>query len=267
MTTETFCGAPNCAKPTDTGTLCPDCHHELTALVDNLPWALTQLQYAATNQTRFTISVGARSQETPLAFNPRASAELAAFAANVQLWQGRLADHQGMPVRFTNPVKAAKWLADHLTTIRTYINAGQMLDSLAYTFRSVEAVINRPPPSQYLGDCTSNENGHTCPGRMYAFPGKPEARCDTCGTTKDAEALRLTLLTDLDSRSLTAAEIATTAAYMDLPFSREQVRKKINRWHNKQRISPTGTEHGDPKFNFGTVRRLLEEDVPEKATA
>lgn len=269
MSTEgTYCGAKNCGRPAIAGVLCNDCQRDLEIHVDNLPWALEQLQNAATNQTRFTTGGGAKSTETPLMFNPFASTALASLTATVHIWQGRIADHSGQPVRFSNPIKAARWIGGHTPSTRTFINAGQMLDALIYALEHVETVINRPPSPQYLGDCASTDDrGHTCPGRMFAYPNEVEARCDTCGKEIEAAARRLTLLRELDDRHLTAAEIARMATYMGLTIDREQVRKRINQWHSRKRIEQVNSDGATAQFRFMEVRLMLEQDEEKRQTA
>jgi hypothetical protein len=268
MTTETYCGAPDCTRPTTIGVLCNDCHNELTHHIDNLPWALEQLQNAATNQTRFTTGGGAKSTETPLMFNPFASGALASLIATVQIWQGRLADHTGQPIRHPNPIKAAKWMGQNISSARTYINAGQMLDALTHAHEHVEKVINKPPQRQYLGDCADVDNsGHTCPGRMFAYPNEAEARCDTCTKEIDAATRRLELLRKMDDKIMSAAEIARIATYMGLTIDRVQVRKRINKWHSRHRITPINHDADNPTFRFLEVRLLLEQDEETRQSA
>lgn len=259
-TNDTYCGAPGCDKPTTSGVLCADCHADLIRHVGSLPWDLAQLQNAATNQVRFTTAVGAKSDETPLMFNPYASTALASLVATVHIWQGRLADHIGQPVRFPNPVKAAKWMGKNLDQIQTFINAGKMLDALADAHGHVEHTINKPPSRQFLGDCNDNEQGHVCPGRMFAYPDEIEARCDTCTREVNASDRRLELIDELDDRHLTASEIARMTTYMGLTIDREQVRKRINQWHSRKRIVSTNHDESAPQFKFQDVRLLLEQD-------
>lgn len=260
-TIETFCGATSCGRPTTSGVLCNECQADLVKHVDSLPWDLEQLQTAATNQNRFTTGGGAKSNETPLMFNPYASTALASLVATVQIWQARMADHVGQPVRFTNPLRAAKWMGQHVDQTRTYINAGQLLDALTYAHDHVEHTINKPPQRQFLGDCaTVDETGHTCPGRMYAFAEETEARCDTCGKTIDAATKREELIHELDDRKLTASEIAQLATYMGLTINREQVRKRVNQWSSRGRIIAADHVGSDPRFKFLEVRLLLEQD-------
>lgn len=265
--TDTYCGAPNCGRPSPAGTICEGCFVELSDLIERLPWALSHLRNAATNQVRFTTGGGSRSTETPLMFNPKASLELSALEATIAMWQARLADHMCTPVRFPNATQAAHWMFDHLSEAHTFIDAGKMLDSFEFSRKSIEKTLNRPPERTYLGDCTTNDEGHVCPGRMYSFPEEPEARCDLAGHTSDAAELRLKLLRGLDDRVLTASEIARMATYMGLTIDRTQVRKRINQWHSRKRIIAHDHVGDAPRFKFLEVRLMLEQDEASRQTA
>lgn len=273
--TNTICAA--CDRPVTATVLCTDCHATLQRDLDRLLWLVEQLRNSETRQVRFSRQHGSRSTESPILWNERASRQLHTIDTIVAVWQPRLADAVGDPVRYPNTVTALLWMS---TIVRerpphSWVDSGHFADAMASLCERCLPIINRPPAQQYLGDCAdardvkSDLNGPAgpdgCPGRVMGIGENPTARCDTCGTDYDAEALRLRLLLELDARWCTAAEIARLSTYLGLTMNREQVRKRINQWHRRGRIQTSDVDVDEPRFLFREVRLLLEENDDKAA--
>lgn len=106
-------------------------------------------------------------------------------------------------------------------------------------------VIDTRPARQYLGECD-------CGGPLYAELGSDTAACRDCKAEQSADLRRSALLAELEGRLCTAAEIADLSTHLGLKADREQVRKRINSWHRRGRISEVGD-----RFRFGEVWHLL----------
>lgn len=291
----TKCGS--CYKMTEVGFICPACTQTLLDALANVPEMLTQLQVAVTRQSRFSaMNSGPASGETPVTFNAAASRVSAQYVSTILEWQAKLADQMNPPrgphhtrppyrivepVRFVSPIAAAVWCWNTITDrgVASWVSAGKMVAALVKAEADASEAVDRPLPREYLGDCTLlDEDNAPCDGRVYATSGEVYGVCDTCKGHCDAEEQRLKLLVWLDERVLTAAEIARTSTYLGLTINREQVRKRINQWHHRKRltavthvdtaaelgeeIDPETADHAGhaPTFRFKDVRLLLEAD-------
>ena len=259
--TTSYCASSGCGHPVVSSMICDECTTELLKLLENVDWMLGHLRDVRTRQNRYSQpGGGGSSHEAPLMFNERAAHQMRQYVRTLQKWQARLADHLGLPVRYPRPLAAAAWMwtVIELRGIATWVDAGHMLDELAASHAACVPVIHAPPPRQFLGDCETRYDKTVCVGKIYGTPDTAEASCDTCGATWDATELRLWLLTKMDDRRLSAAEIARIATYMGLTINREQVRKRINQWHARKQIE--GDTKDNPRFRFKDVRLLLERD-------
>lgn len=256
--------AGDCGRPSPTSVLCEECWILLGDLLDQTPWMLEQLRISSIRQARLTRNVGPRSHDQPLAFHEPASRHYQRLSGIVTSHQATAADHVGQPVRHPRPSRAAEWLSDHLDRLHTWTPAGSLLAALTRAADRTEQIINRPVQPDYLGDCpggtTDDGVDIPCTGELYAQPADADAECDTCGRTFNAGAQRQRLLDWMDGRLMTAAEIAKASTFMDLTVGREHVRKMVNKWASRKRITQAGHSlEGDPTFQFAPVRRLLEE--------
>ena len=126
------------------------------------------------------------------------------------------------------------------------------VDEITSAVAHCHRLIDRPADRQYLGPCDMCDSG-----RLYARPGGTWARCDSCEAATEAEKIRVRLLTELDDRLCTAAEIARLSTYLGLQADRETVRKRINQWASRKRIEREAAFTDEPVFRFGIVWRLL----------
>lgn len=234
---ENICTSAMCDRPAGDAFLCKICmgriEHEILA---EIPWLIDELNLVVTQQTRYTSQPRGRSAETPMVFHVRASDTLGQLVTALDTTARVIADANGWATPWHDGAGASRWLMKSLTALSLHPASGEMVDGISSWFAASLWVIDRPAARQYLGDChdyDKPDSAEPCPGKVYGKAGKPDARCDTCGTTWDAQELRDHLLGRLESSILTAAEIVRLSTYLGLDIDREQVRKRINQWGSR----------------------------------
>lgn len=286
----------NCGKLTAAGLVCQRCVDQLLDVLTDVPDMLNELRLTLSRQTKITTSGGPSSSETPVVFNERASDLSIEYVRMILRWQGRLADHLNPPgtavvpyrlsepVRAINPIAAAAWMWAQIRNhgIGGWVDAATMIRRLTEVNNQVEQLIDAPVLVEFLGECElPNDDGQPCGGDVYAGPDDAYGECRRCKGLCDAQQQRLTLLTWLDERLMTAAEIARMTVWLGLRMDREQVRKRINQWHSRGRVPcvPVCLPHSlaavdvdeestaPPTFRFRDARLLLEATEHGKATA
>lgn len=264
MSESDVCTVRGCSIPSDGYFVCQSCATDMVnALIEMHDWMLDDLQSVVTRQTRYVLSGGGahgKANEMPLMFDARASEVSDEITNEIGTSARLLAESNNWPEEYNNIREAAMWLEKRPIAIRLHEGGGQIAGGVIWCKDRIEAVLDRPAPRQFLGDCTHAVEGHPCPGAIYGRPANPFARCDTCGETYDAAGLRKKLLAELDDRLASAGEIARLSTYLGLTDDREKVRKRINQWHKRGQV----TEHkvdGQTAFRFGEVydKLILEE--------
>jgi hypothetical protein len=305
----------NCGQLTDAGPVCTRCVDQLLDVLADVPEMVNELRVTLSRQTKMPAASGMTQArpgklkpgveapipgEAPVVFNERASDLSLEYARMILRWQARLADHLNPssvpgqvrppyrvsePVRFMNPIAAASWMWTQIRErgIASWADAATMVRRLVDVDKQVEELIDRPVPVEYLGECElPNEDGQPCGGDVYAGPDDAYGECRRCKGLCDAQQQRLSLLTWLDERLMTAAEIARMTVWLGLRMDRDTVRKRINQWHSRGRVPcvPVCAPHvvdaatddavdetASPTFRFRDVRLLLEATEHGKATA
>lgn len=266
--TDTTC---RCGAPTrDEASLCDKHAGELTQALAETPFLVEQLEVSRTRQ-RASGGV-ANSGETGLPWDEAASSAERALHSTLCTWV-RFCDeehvrHQSpkLDLPIDSSTAMSRWLlwrVDGLTFHELGPDAWEEITNATAEARRI--VFRKPQPKVYLGACTTIVGGEECGHAIYATKGDEKGRCvaPDCRTEFPVAESQENLLKALDGRLLTAADVATTATYMALPVTRDRIRKQINTWHKRKRLTSRGVdEKGDPTFNFGEVRKLLEETYP-----
>lgn len=267
----TICGVLGCNRPSDGWFVCADCGILASnALLDFADWLLDDLGLVVTRQTRYTQGSGGRSKSatTPLVFDDRASDHAGGVATFLDTTARMIAEDNQWDREYVDAAGAARWLEHRMSAIRLHVDGGEAVDQIVAWHFLVQRTVDRPVPRQYLGDCKAKEMVEgveiLCAGRIYGREGKPEARCDTCGTEHMADELRAGLLTELEERLVSASEAARLATYLGIPLDREQVRKRINQWAKRGRVMRHENE-GETLFRFGEIHERLVEDEALRA--
>lgn len=257
----TICEVASCDRPSDGWIVCATCGRRLAEVLSDMGWMLEELDNVITGQVRYVSQPSAKSAETPMPFDPKASDTRAYLTAEISTSVRLIEDANGWESGATTDRAAAAWLAHRVSAVRLHVAGGEIVDGIMCWWAAAQLVIDRPLQRQFLGDCAVDPDGQACGGRIYGRAGKPEARCDTCGGVYQAEALRALLLKELDDRMCTAAETARLSTYLGLTQTRDQVRKRINQWASRGQVEKHEVK-GEVAFRFGELypRLLLEEE-------
>lgn len=252
----TICEATGCDRPSDGWIICGSCGDDLVKMLSDMGWMLEELDNVISGQIRYVDQATAKSAETPMPFDPKAS-EVRSYLVNELTTAVRIIEEANQWESGASSERAAaSWLAHRVSAVRLNVAGGDIIDGITRYWTAAEWIIDRPLQRQYLGDCVTDWQGNPCGGRIYGRATKPEARCDTCGGEYQAEALRARLLRELDDRICTASEIARLSTYLGLTQNREQVRKRINQWSARGQIQKHLTE-GEMRHRFGEVHPML----------
>lgn len=264
-----------CTRPTrDAAYGCEACGDLLARSLGDVAWLDEQLEVTITRQSGIDYrrlangKGGKKDAERPLPGNWTASEARTHLKALLVSWT-RMCDEEG--VRSSDPrdglpddnlVAISRWLLWRVDGLMLHETAGDVVEEITSAVAHCHRLIDRHPERQYLGPCSACDDG-----RLYARPGGNVATCEACDTSLDAEAVRKRLLSELDDRLCTAAEIARLSTYLGLKAGREQVRKRINQWHRRDVIEAHAAFADDPAFRFGEVYALLASDEYGKKSA
>lgn len=253
-----------CGRPTrDAAYSCDTCGDLLARALGDVPWLDEQMEVTITRQQgidyrRLGHSKGGKKDaERPLPGNWTASEARTHLRALLVSWvlfcdaeSVRSSDlTDGLPA--DTIIAMSRWLLWRVDGLLLNEIGPEAVDELTSAVAHCHRLIDRHPERQYLGSCSA------CGGRLYARPGGALATCDACDTSLDAAAVRARLLSELDDRLCTAAEIARLSTYLGLKAGRDQVRNRINQWHSRGRIFSESLIETDPAFRFGTVYAML----------
>ncbi|GAA1450432.1 hypothetical protein ACFP47_10220 [Nesterenkonia lacusekhoensis] len=103
------------------------------------------------------------------------------LTAVLRAWADTLEQDHGT----SNAVSYSRRILGHLNNIRSRTDSGQLTDEILDAYQRCRMVVDLPPDRVLLGTCRTidQETGEECPGDVRGIKDRPEARCDTCGTT------------------------------------------------------------------------------------
>lgn len=272
MTTKQVCAAGGCTKPTTAG-LCHDHLTEMLAGLADTDSLFANLQVSFLRQARYSTPGGKGGGSSPLMFNEAARDALVDYTTVLLRWQGRLADHLGVPVRYTQPLAAAAWCWTAITTrgMGDWVDAGHMYDDLATTIRAVHRRIDRPRDRWYAGRCSTlvtKDDGTIveCPRELYATAETGFITCPLCRTNHPVADRRRYLLDAAEEVLLTAAEAArAVVVWTDYERGENKLVKRISKWLERGRIQTHGTvaeAGGDrPLYRLRDILDLLDQEI------
>lgn len=260
MTPTTRC---RCGTPTKDHTyVCHNCADRLARALGDIPALTQELTTTAARQHGIDYRT---NDTTPTTTTPSPVNWGAANAATrirdlLQSW-ARLCQtdnvrhnhhHPGPPTN-DDPTTLSRWLLWRVDGLTLHPAGPDAVTEITEAVEHAFTIIDRPPDRQYLGPCPQD----ACEGRMYARVHAVDAYCNTCRHSTAAETIRTVLLHELDDRLCTAAEIAHLSTYLGLKSTREQVRKRVEHWARKGRITSEAAISDAAVYRFGIVWRLL----------
>lgn len=210
-----------------------------------------------------TLSIGAPSDATGIALAERA-AEIAkaltqALRALVIVCRDARVEHtapagQRLKGRGLVP-DMVEWLLWRVDGIALHPEAAARAQDVRDAVDDARWVIDRPSARQQLGDCIFPD----CDGWLSAAPGARFARCNREDHSFEAQPIRDRMLSKLDDRLCTAAEIARLSTYLGLRADRTQVANRIRQWAHRGVIAPhaKAAQDGEPRYRFADVYPLL----------
>lgn len=265
-------------RPAPDARICPGCTDQLANLLKQVPSLHAQLHITLTRQARMGDRGGARSTDTPVVFEQRASVDLETMRTDLSRWAHGIAAHRGITVdqptrtvalidgttaTIAGPpdvVELARWLLRWVGAAAQHPDAAEFLDELRAMVQAAERTIDRAPDLHCLGPCDVDG----CPAWLYVPLHAQVARCPSpdCDAEYDVAERRAWLLEQTVDRLMTAAEIAR-----DLPWiaGLRIDRKLINKWAGRDRIrryDPHPADpHAAPRFRVGEVLELLRDQT------
>ncbi len=253
-----------CGRPTrDRAYVCDECSDLLARSLGDVAWLDEQLEVTVTRSAGIDYRTlgGAKATERPSPVHWAASEARGHLKALLVSWvlfceaeSVKSSDpNDGLPA--DNLAALSRWMLWRVDGLALHDIGPEAVDEISNAVQTCHRLIDKHPERQYLGNCAACETG-----RLYARPGSKYATCATCDTSVDADVVRTRLITDLDDRLCTAAEIARLSTYLGLKADREQVRKRINQWHKRGLIQSTAAFSDDAAFRFGSVYELLVKD-------
>lgn len=253
-----------CGKPTrDHAYSCDDCGDELARALGEVPWLNEELEVTITRQKgvdyrRVGGSGTTKPTERPLPGVWGASEARTHLKSLLVSWtlfcasEGIRSSDPRSEMPGDNLPALSRWLIWRVDGLMLNDIAPEAIDEITSAVAHCHRLIDRPADRQYLGDCKVCESG-----RLYARAGSEWAKCEECGATVKAQDLRDDLLTKLDDRLCTAAEIATLSTYLGFKADRETVRKRINQWSARGLLSEHPSITDEVTFRFGEVYAML----------
>ena len=223
----------NCAACTNLATgiyLCHTCTEKLERDLQDVAATVDALWATATRMDVGTGSVGSSGHATaPDPSNPQAMD--AGRTLNVILtgWCATLG------YREPHAIKAAAVLLAHIREVRSAEWAPDLKAELREVMWLCDSITDRAAPKVFAGICPTMDEGIECGTPVYTPPGKPEARCRTCGSTWD--------VTDWRKRAIVAAGPATATARELTRILSDPVRalvfpqNKVAVWVNRGRLT------------------------------
>lgn len=154
------------------------------------------------------IGVVVRSSETPLVFNERASDAKRALVNAVQSW-ARVFAEENPHLRFGPETieDAARWMAGFPNLLAGHPAAVEIHRDFGDLIHRARRSIDRPTQRVYAGECGARMEGVKCTEQLWAWEGRHEVVCPTCGTEFFVENRRAQIIEGLRSRIAPARQI------------------------------------------------------------
>lgn len=266
------CAVAGCDYPDPSQRVCRIHREQLVRDLTELPDLFDELAVTLTRQGAIGRN-SARGRESPLPFDPRASAAADRLRGTVLIWAQAVNDnnHHLDP---TDGPAAARWLHAHRSRLLDHPQVETACEQLSAAMAHARAVTDRPPDKVYAGVCGATiqpdpdtppgdglargGTGHyRCDNTLYAWPGEPTVRCRDCGTRHDVTTRRDYMLREIDQMLFTPGDIARLASYFT-GIATARSAKLIDSWHRRGRITTNVHDHtGQPLYPFGEILALL----------
>lgn len=266
----------NCRRDTDLF-LCGLCTKELSALLADLPWLISELDVTVTRRDKLALGVVGRGSDNPSPINIGAMELSRNLRGQLSTIVRDLMEVRGLEADFRDwqTTAMAQWLACSVSAIACSADAGQIMREIRTGTEAILAVINRSD-RMYCGPCQSVIGHHggediICGWDLYADRDDlSDIRCPKCRRLVNP---REQLLDTIKRRDLLPeARLLDTLDILGEPVSRV----RLYEWIRAGRLRPRGYVHhgrvvprriqrGDPRvFSLSQARQLRwRDDQPE----
>lgn len=257
-------GECRCGTPTrDDRYVCDPCADLLTQALNETPWAVEQLDISITRQRAVTYD---GTGGAGLNWHDRAATLQRTLNATLSQWvryctKARIRHSSpldGLPN--DTPAAKARWLLWRVDALTLNARGPEAVEEIVEQIAEARRVVLWKRRNQiYLGPCTFHD---ICAGEVYADEDATIGACDQCQKPYPVAETRTALEQELDDRLFTAAEIAHLTTYLGINKPRENIRKLVNKWHQRGLLKGTpirdteGKEIG-MRFRYGDVAPRL----------
>lgn len=264
--------------------LCDNCTNQLTNMLDQIPWLLTELDNRIANLTRYqTGTIGRTARPDELNIIDFDAAETARTIRKQLLdWVQKIAVRAGgrPPAALSTVTTAylAKWLCANTNHIARQPHAGQLYNDIARlvgtdhqrTGQLVRAI--NPTQHHLVGPCPTitrrNHNGtpHQCGHMLYADTYDTTVTCPQCHQDINVEDNRRRTAAERDLHTRT--DLLDTLTNIDEPVTPQ----RLDAWIRAQRLRPAGYNHdgtiaeyrihpdAQPVYSLQRARKLRHRD-------
>lgn len=271
-----------CSRPTQLY-LCDTCQTELTNMLDQIPWLLTELDNRIQRLDRIAVgTIGRNRAPDQLNVIDFDAAETARTTRALLLqWVETVAQsHTGRPIPATTTIhtsQLARWLQANTNAITRLPLAGSLyrdIKKLVGTDQQggqlVQAI--NPIERHLVGPCPTitgrDHNGHPrqCSRTLFADTYDRTTTCPTCHHTIDVERNRRQAAADRDLHTQT--DLLEVLANIAEPITKD----RIDRWIKARRLRPAGYTHdgsiieyrinpnAEPVYSLERARKLRRRD-------
>lgn len=241
-----------CSRPAPDATICAGCTDLLAGNLRQIPWLVGQLTITLARQARMGGRDGARSAETPVPFDTRASVDLETLHVDLPRWARAVAQHRGVLIDAPDePIALSRWLLRWVGAAAQHPDAGELLDDVRAMTHAAERTIDRAPDLRFVGPCDN------CGQDLYVLPHAKAAQCKTegCGATYPMEERRAWLIEQTYGQLLTANEMSRAIA--ELVPGQRITPDRIRQWAARGKLTKYLPHARDPHKRS----RYLVEDV------
>lgn len=150
-----------------------------------------------------------RGGEAPLPLANSRATRLRDHVANViSTWARDVAERHGHDLPITIPA-AATWLACYVDLVATHPAADECWHDIVPLPGRIRAAVDRRADMTYLGICSANIGGTSCPHDVYADTDHTLAQCLRCGTWHDIAHRRDVMLRAMEDQLLPVEDMRT----------------------------------------------------------
>jgi hypothetical protein len=158
-----------CGRPSPDATICPGCGYKLDAAISAIveyQGLAYDLDVAITRQSRIGSRSGARSTETPVAFDQRASEASQHLKGVLAGWARVVAEETGAELPVDTLTGIATWLRPRVGWLRHHEAGAEAYNAIRDAVKAARRVCDRPAEKLYAGPC--DECGEDLYARLEA---------------------------------------------------------------------------------------------------